>query len=181
MRSPEPVARRWVTGVLLALSFVTPALPEEAARLSRLPDVHVLTVLKSGDWDDLDELASEALQDVENYADEREIKLQTTAVLIYEMAGLKAFRARIGYVVDAAVKPRPGRYEKTIELRRLSGRAFVASGTGGVEQAMPLRRKVLDALEQPGVRRVKGVETIELFYGDPDEKKTRIEVYGPVR
>jgi hypothetical protein len=40
---------------------------------------------------------------------------------------------------------------------------------------------VLDELEKPGVKRLKGVETIELFYGDMDDKETKVEVYGPLR
>ncbi len=190
------LTRRCLVGALLALLALPLAPPaaaqrtvqetkhetkQDTARLARLPDVNVLTELKTGEWDDIGELISEALHDIETYSDQREIRLTEIVVVIYEVAGLKTFRARIGYVVDASVKPRPGRYEKTIELRRLGGRAFVASGTGGATAAIPLRRKVLDELEKPGVRRVKGIETIELFYGDLDEDDTRVEVYGPLR
>jgi hypothetical protein len=181
MHRSAHLTRRSLTAALLALLMTASAAAQDAVRLARLPDVHVLTALKSGEWDDLDELMAEALQEIDAYADTREIKLEAIAVVIYEAAGLKTFRARIGYVVDAAVKPRPGRYEKSMELRRLTGRAYVASGTGGMAEVIALRRKVLDALEQPGARRVKGVETIELFYGDLDDKNTKVEVYGPVR
>ena len=177
----DRLSRRTVAGALLALLLARPATAQDAARLGRLPDVNVLTALKSGEWDDLDELLAEALQEIDTYADQREIKLKPVAVIIYEVIGLKTFRARIGYVVDAAVRPRPGRYEKSIELRPLKGPAYVAAGTGGIAQTIPLRRKVLDALEKPGARRVKGVETIELFYGELDDSNTKVEVYGPLR
>jgi hypothetical protein len=154
---------------------------QEAARLTRLPDFHVLTVQKAGEWDDFSELTGEALHDIETYSDQRELKLTETVVVIYEMSSPDTFRARIGYVIDASVKPRPGRYENTMELRRLSGRAWLATGTGGAEAATSLRRKVLDELKKPGVRRVKGIDTIELFYGDLDKDDTKVEVYGPLR
>ena len=57
----------------------------------------------------------------------------------------------------------------------------MASGVGGAAAVIPIRRKVLDELEKPGVRRLKGVETIEIFYGDMDDKETKVEVYGPLR
>jgi hypothetical protein len=43
-------------------------------------------------------------------------------VVIYEVVGLKTFRARIGYLLDPETKARPGRFGKNIELRLLKGR-----------------------------------------------------------
>jgi hypothetical protein len=146
-----------------------------------LPEVYVLTTLKSGNWDDFDELAGEALDEVDDLAGDRDIKLIKTEVVIFELFGLKDFRARIGYLLDPEAKAKPGRYGKTIELRLLKGPAYVASGVGGATAAPPLRRMVLEELEKPGVKRLKGVETVELFYGDMDDNDTKVEVYGPLR
>jgi len=46
--------------------------------------------------------------------------------------------------------------------------------------APAIRQKVFAELEKPKVKRLKGVEVIELYYGDMDDEKTRIEVYGPL-
>lgn len=165
---------------MLFLAAPTPA--QEAAKLGKLPAVHVLTALKSGEWDDLEDLIAEGLDESQDYAEERDIKLTRTEVVIYELSGLKTFRARIGFVIDPGVKSlRPGRYGKNIDLRLLKGSAYVATGTGGAAAAIPVRRKVLDELEKPGVRRLKGIETIELFHGDMGSKETAVEVYGPLR
>ncbi len=153
----------------------------EQARLGKLPEVYVITALKSGDWEDQGDLIGEAFDEAEDMADERDLKLSKTGIVIYEIAGLKTFRARIGYVLDPETKPKPGRFGKNIELRQLKGSAYVASGIGGAAAVVPIRRKVLDELEKPGVRRLKGVETIEIFYGDMDDKETKVEVYGPLR
>lgn len=172
---------RWL-GLFALLAFaVAPAKAQDAARLGKLPEVHVLTVLKSGDWDDLGDLIGEALDEVDEMADERDLTLSKTEIVIYEMSGLKNFRARIGYVLEPESKPRPGRFGKNFEVRVLKGAAYVASGTGGAASVIAIRRKVLDELERPGVKRLKGIETIELFYGDMDDKDTRVEVYGPLR
>lgn len=172
---------RWL-GLFALLAFAAaPAGAQDAATLGKLPEVHVLTVLKSGDWDDLGDLIGEALDEVDEAADDRDLKLSTTAVVIYEMFGLRNFRARIGYVLDPESKARPGRFGKNFEVRLLKGPAYVASGTGGAAAAIQIRRKVLDELEKPGVKRLKGIETIELFHGDMDDKDTRVEVYGPLR
>ena len=172
---------RWLCIVLL-LALATPGEAQETkATLGKLPEVYVLTALKSGDWDDLDELAAEALDEVNDLADERDIKLIKTEVLIFEMFGLKNFRARIGYLLDPEAKAKPGRYGKNIELRQLKGSAYVASGVGGATAAPALRRAVLEELEKPGAKRLKGVETIELYYGDMDDNDTKVEVYGPLR
>jgi hypothetical protein len=95
--------------------------------------------------------------------------------------GLKTFRIRAGYVVDGKPKAKPGRLGKSAELRRLSGPAYVMTGTGGAAAVIPIRRKVLDQVEKPGVNRIKGIETIEIFYGDMDDNETKVEVYGPLR
>ena len=168
------------------LAVIAPASAQEKAAiekatLGKLPEVHVLTALKSGDWDDLGDLIGEALDEVDEMADERDLTISTTVVVIYEMSGLKNFRARIGYVLEPETKTKPGRFGKNIELRQLKGAAYVASGVGGAAAVIPIRRKVLDELEKPGVKRLKGVETIEIFYGDMDDKDTKVEVYGPLR
>ena len=41
--------------------------------------------------------------------------------------------------------------------------------------------QVLDELEKPGAQRLKGIETIEFYYGDMDGNDTKVEVYGPLR
>ncbi len=171
---------RWLS-LFLLLAMAAPAGAQEAATLGKLPEVQVLTALKSGDWDDLGDLIGEALDEVDELADERDIKLIKTEVVIYEMIGLKNFRARIGYLLDPETKAKPGRFGKSIELRLLKGPAYVATGLGGASAAAPLRRKVLEELEKPGVRRLKGVETIEFYYGDMDDNETKVEVYGPLR
>jgi hypothetical protein len=140
-----------------------------------------MTALKSGEWDELGDLIGEAFDEVEEMASERDIELTKTEVVIYEMSGLKTFRARIGYQVDPEAKVKPGRFGRNVELRQLKGPAYVASGAGGANAAPPLRRKVLEELEKPGVRRLKGVETIEIYYGDMDDPDTKIEIYGPLR
>ncbi|MET0670723.1 MAG: hypothetical protein ABWY66_12055 [Xanthobacteraceae bacterium] len=171
---------RWLC-LLGLFAVIAPANAQEAATLGKLPEVHVLTALKSGDWEDLGDLVGEALDEVDEMADDRDLKLSKTEVVIYEMAGLKNFRARIGYLLDPETKAKPGRFGKNIELRHLKGAAYVASGVGGAAAVIPIRRKVLDELEKPGVKRLKGVETIEIFYGDMDDKETKVEVYGPLR
>ena len=171
---------RWLA-LFLLLAIATPATAQDAATLGKLPEVHALTALKSGEWDNLGDLVGEALDEVEVLADERDIQLIKTEVVIYEMFGLKNFRARIGYLLDPEAKAKPGRYGKNFELRLLKGPAYVASGVGGAAAAPALRRKVLEELEKPGVRRLKGVETIELYYGDMDDNETKIEIYGPLR
>ena len=167
--------------ILMALAFCAPANAQDAATLGKLPEVYVMTALKSGEWDDFADLAGEALDEVDEMADERDLQLTRNEVVIYEVMGLKTFRARIGYVVDAESKAKPGRFGKNVELRQLKGPAYVASGSGGASAAISIRRKVLDELEKPNVRRLKGVETIEIFYGEMDDKDTRVEVYGPLR
>jgi len=169
---------RWLSLIPLALAL---ALPATAAPLGKLPDVTVMTALKSGEWDELGDLIGEALDEVEEMADERDLALARIEVIIYEVMGLKTFRARIGYLLDADAKARPGRLGKNIEIRQLKGPAYVASGVGGAAAVIQIRRKVLDELEKPGVRRLKGVETIEIFYGDMDDNETKVEVYGPLR
>ena len=91
------------------------------ATLGKLPEVYVLTALKSGDWNDLGDLIGEALDEVDDIADERDLKLSKTEVVIYEMSGLKNFRARIGFLLDPETKAKPGRFGKNIELRLLKG------------------------------------------------------------
>ena len=91
---------RWLCVVLLLALATSSEAQETKATLGKLPEVYVLTALKSGDWDDLDDLAAEALDEVNDLADERDIKLIKTEVLIFEMFGLKNFRARIGYHRD---------------------------------------------------------------------------------
>ena len=46
--------------------------------------------------------------------------------------------------------------------------------------APEIRRRVFSEVEKPKVKRLKGVEIIELYYGDMDDEKTRVEVYGPL-
>ncbi len=125
------------------LVVIAPAHAQEAATLGKLPEVYVLTALKSGDWEDLGDLIGEALDEVDEMADERDLKLSKTEVVIYEMAGLKNFRARIGYLLDPETKAKPGRFGKNIELRQLKGPAYVASGIGGAAAVIKIRRKVL--------------------------------------
>jgi hypothetical protein len=172
---------RCLSFMLLALAFAAPAKAQDAATLGKLPEVTVMTALKSGEWDELGDLIAEALDEVDEMADERDIKLIRTEVVIYEMSGLKTFRARIGYLLDPEAKARSGRFGKTIELRQLKGPAYMATGVGGAAAVIPIRRKVLDELENPGVRQLKGIETIEIFYGDMDDAETKVEVYGPLR
>ena len=165
-------------GLLVAAA---PAGAQQAATLGKLPEVYVLTALKSGDWEDMADLVGEALDEVDEIAEDRDIKLIKAEVVIYEVIGLKTFRARIGSLLDPEAKAKPGRFGKNFELRLLKGAAYVASGVGGAAAAPALRRKVLDELEKPGVKRLKGVETIEIFHGDMDDEETKVEVYGPLR
>lgn len=65
---------RWLS-LFLLLAMAAPAGAQEAATLGKLPEVQVLTALKSGDWDDLGDLIGEALDEVDELADERDIKL----------------------------------------------------------------------------------------------------------
>ena len=172
---------RWLCFVLLLTVATSAQAQETKATLGKLPEVYVLTALKSGEWDELGDLVGEALDEVDEQAEERNIQLIKTEVLIFEMSGLKNFRARIGYLLDPEAKAKPGRYGKAIELRLLKGAAYVASGVGGAAAAPALRRMVLEELEKPGVKRLKGVETIELYFGDMDDNDTKVEVYGPLR
>jgi hypothetical protein len=150
------------------------------AKLVRLPEVFALTTAKEGDWGDVDDYISEALQEVEELANKRGFKLTTTEVVIYELFGLKNFRARIGYLMDTKGKVKPHRPAQRFELRQLKGPAFMASGDGGARAAPEIRRRVFSEVEKPKVKRLKGVEIIELYYGDMDDEKTRVEVYGPL-
>ena len=110
--------------ILLTLAFASRALAQDAATLGKLPEVSVLTALKSGDWDELGDLIGEALDEVDEMAEERNIQLSKSVVVIYEVMGLKTFRARIGYLLDPEAKARSGRFGKTIELRQLKGPAY---------------------------------------------------------
>ena len=101
------------------------------AKLVRLPEVFALTTAKEGDWGDVDDYISEALQEVEELANKRGFKLTTTEVVIYELFGLKNFRARIGYLMDTEGKVKPHRPAQRFERRQLKGPAFMASGDGG--------------------------------------------------
>ncbi len=172
---------RWLSFIPLAFALALPAKAQDAATLGKLPEVHVMTALKSGDWDDFGDKINEAFEEVEEQADDRNIKLADAEVVIYEVIGLKTFRIRAGYLIDPASKVKPGRVGKNMEVRLLKGPAYVATGVGGYKASIPIRRKVLDELEKPNVRRLKGIETIEIFYGDMDDKDTKIEVYGPLR
>lgn len=173
---------------LLALIFAllaAPALAQESgnpapAKLVTLPDVSVLTTTKAGDWDDVDDYIGEALQEVEELASKRGFKLTTTEVVIYEVFGLKTFRARIGYLIDPEIKMRPHRPAQRFDLSKLQGRAYLASDVGGAKAAPAIRQRVLSEIEKPKVKRLKGIETIELYYGSMDDEKTRVEVYGPL-
>ena len=125
---------RWLC-LLVLFAAVAPASAQEAATLGKLPEVYVMTALKSGEWDDMGDLVGEALDEVDEMADERDLKLSKTEIVIYEMFGLKNFRARIGYVLDPESKAKPGRFGKNIELRQLKGEAYMASGVGGAAAA----------------------------------------------
>ena len=171
---------RWFA-LFTLLAFSCPAVAQEAATLAKLPEVYVITALKSGEWDELGDLIGEALDEAEEMADERDLQITRNEVVIYETTGLKTFRARIGYLIDPESKVRPGRFGKNVEIRQLKGPAYMASGVGGAAAVIAIRRKVLDELEKPGVKRLKGIETIEIFYGDMDDKETKVEVYGPLR
>ena len=50
------------------LVVIAPAHAQEAATLGKLPEVYVLTALKSGDWEDLGDLIGEALDEVDEMA-----------------------------------------------------------------------------------------------------------------
>jgi len=150
------------------------------ARLSKLPEVMALTATKAGDWDDLDDYIAEAFREVEDLANKRGFKLTTTEIVIYEMFGLKNFRARIGYLVDPEGKLKPHRPALRFDLRLLKGPAFLASDVGGAKAAPAIRQRVFAEIEKPKVKRLKGVEVIELYYGDMDDEKTRVEIYGPL-
>lgn len=177
----------------LALTFLLLAAPAWAqdswaqesamsapAKLAKLPEVFALTATKEGQWDDLDDYIAEALQEVDDLATKRGFKLTTTEVVIYEIFGLKTFRARIGYLMDTEGKVKPHRPAQRFDLRQLKGPAFLASDVGGAKAAPEIRKRVFTELEKPKVKRLKGVETIELYYGDMDDEKTRVEVYGPL-
>lgn len=150
------------------------------ARLSKLPEVLALTATKEGDWDDLGDFIGEALQEVEDLANKRGFKLTTTEVVIYEMFGLKNFRARIGYLIDPEGKVKPHRPAQRFDLRLLKGPAYMASDVGGAKAAPAVRQRVFAEIEKPKVKRLQGVEAIEFYYGDMDNEKTRVEVYGPL-
>lgn len=150
------------------------------AKLANLPQVFALTATKAGDWDDLDDYIAEAFREIEDLAAKRGFKLTTTEVVIYEIFGLKTFRARIGYLMDTEGKVKPHRPAQRFELRQLKGPAIMASDIGGAKAAPEIRRRVFAEIEKPKMKRLKGVETIELYYGDMDDEKTRVEVYGPL-
>jgi hypothetical protein len=117
-----------------------------------------LTATKTGDWDGLGDLIGEALDEAEELASKRGLKLSKSEIVIYEVMGLKTFRARIGDLLEA--KAKPGRPAKGFDLRLLKGPACVATGTGGAASVISIRRRVLDEMEKPGVKRPKGIETI---------------------
>jgi hypothetical protein len=150
------------------------------AKLTKLPEVFALTATKAGDWDDLDDYIAEAFREVEDLANKRGFKLTTTEVVVYELFGLKTFRARIGYLMDTEGKVKPHRPAQRFDLRLLKGPAFMASDIGGAKVAPAIRQRVFAEIEKPKVKRLKGVEVIELYYGDMDDEKTRVEVYGPL-
>jgi hypothetical protein len=168
---------------LIFLVLAAPAWAQESAtpaKLVKLPEVFALTATKEGDWGDLDDYIAEALQEVDELATKRGFKLTTTEVVIYEIFGLKTFRARIGFLVDTGGKVQPHRPAQRFDLRQLKGPAFMASDVGGAKAAPDIRKRVFTEIEKPKVKRLKGVETIELYYGDMDNENTRVEVYGPL-
>ena len=173
--------RHWIAFALLSLALTTPAAAQEAATLGKLPEVYVMTALKSGEWDDFGDLINEAFEEVEELAEDRNIKLADAEVVIYEVIGLKTFRIRAGYLIEPASKVKPGRFGKNIEVRLLKGPAYVATGVGGYAASTAIRRKALDQVEKPGAARLKGIETIEIFRGHMDDKETKVEVYAPLR
>ena len=119
---------RWLSFIPLAFALALPAKAQDAATLGKLPEVHVMTALKSGDWDDFGDKINEAFEEVEEQADDRNIKLADAEVVIYEVIGLKTFRIRAGYLIDPASKVKPGRVGKNMEVRLLKGPAYVATG-----------------------------------------------------
>lgn len=170
---------------LMFLLFAAPALAQEPAnsapaKLGKLPEVFALTMIKEGEWGDLEDYIAEAFQEVGDLANKRGFKLTTTEVVIYEIFGLKTFRARIGYLMDTEGKVKPHRPAQRFDLRQLKGPAFMASGDGGAKAAPDIRRRVFSEIEKPKVKRLKGVELVELYYGDMDDENTRVEVYGPL-
>ena len=168
------------------LVVIAPAQAQEAATfekatLGKLPEVYVLTALKSGEWEDLGDLIGEALDEVDEMADERDLKLSKTEVVIYEMAGLKNFRARIGYLLDPETKAKPAGSARTSSCASSRGPPMWLRASAARRRSSRSGARYWTKLEKPGVKRLKGVETIEIFYGEMDDKETKIEVYGPLR
>ena len=164
---------------LFLVLLAVPARAQDAAKLGALPDAMALTRAVEGDWEEEDDYIAESYEAVENAADRRGIKLSSKRVLIRQIMGLKTFRTRVGYLIEGPA--RPAAFNDNIELRRLPPqKAWVASGLGGGDAVIVARRRVLDAVEKPGVKRLKGVELIEIFDGDPNEKDTPFQVFAPL-
>ncbi len=167
-----------VLAILAMLAL--PAAAQEPAKLGAIPDAFALTQAIEGEWDDENDHIGEAFEAVEEAAEQRGLKLSGKRITIRQVMGLKTFKSRVGYLIEG--KAQPAIFGKRLEVRRLpQGKAWMANGTGNADALIKTRRKVLDELEKPGVKRVKGIEVIEIFDGDPSEDKTPFTVYGPVR
>lgn len=164
---------------LLLVLLAAPALAQDAAKLASLPNAFALTRAVEGDWEEEDDYIAESYEAVEKAADRRGIALSSKRVLIRQVMGLKTFKAQVGYLVEGTA--RPATFSNDIELRRLpANKAWVAAGKGDSKAVIAVRRRVLDEAEKPGVKRLKGVELIEIFDGEPDQPDTAFQVFAPL-
>jgi hypothetical protein len=158
-------------------------LAQDAVKLDKLPDAFVITSLAQGDLEEEGDLLLEAFEEADEAAKARKIATGAQRVIIYEVMGLKTFRARAGFVLPAEPKYK-GPFKKNIVLRKLpQHRAYVAFGSGGWSNSklISVRSQVLKAAWKVDKERLKGIELIEIYEGDPDEEATKFAVYAPLR
>jgi hypothetical protein len=170
--------------LLAALSFLIlawPAAAQERTKLGAIPDVFAITQAIEGDLEDEDEHIREALDAVEKAAQNRGLKLSKDRVIIRQVMGLKTFRSRVGYLIEG--KAFTATFGRGFEVGKLpKSKAWIATGKGGEDSGLiKTRRRVLDELAKPGVKRLAGIEVIEIFHGDPADGTTPFTVYGPIR
>jgi len=159
------------------------ALAQDAVKLDKLPDAFALTSLAQGDLEEEGDLLLDAFEEANEAAKARKIAIGEQRVIIYEVMGLKTFRARAGYLLPAEPKYK-GPFKKGIVLRKLpQNRAYVAFGSGGWSNSklIPVRGQVLKAAWKVEKERLKGIEVIEIYEGDPDADATKFTVYAPLR
>ena len=154
---------------------------KEPAKLKALPSGFAFTRLVMGELEKEDELTAKAYEELDGAAEKHGITLGKRHIVIYEVMGLKTFRKRVGYLLEAAPKRRSQQLGKAITLEKLPPvKAWMTSDKGDGKILIKARRRVLEEVWKPGTKRLDGIEIIEVYHGAPAEDGTPFDVYGPL-